>query len=100
MTDQPLALPRYAPCAGASRTAPMSLRKPTRGLDVRADPAPMRWAAIGIAVAFLALFIVVPLVNVFAQAFSRGLRSEEHTSELQSLRHLVCRLLLENKKIQ
>src|SRR5205814_10113747 len=28
----------------------------------------------------------------------RGWRSEEHTSELQSLRHLVCRLLLEKKK--
>src|SRR5258705_10117221 len=28
----------------------------------------------------------------------RLLRSEEHTSELQSLRHLVCRLLLEKKK--
>src|SRR5262245_64287479 len=27
-------------------------------------------------------------------------RSEEHTSELQSLRHLVCRLLLEKKKRQ
>src|SRR5262245_63790765 len=27
-----------------------------------------------------------------------GHRSEEHTSELQSLRHLVCRLLLEKKK--
>src|SRR5258705_8313366 len=27
-------------------------------------------------------------------------RSEEHTSELQSLRHLVCRLLLEKKKSQ
>src|SRR5471030_643149 len=27
-------------------------------------------------------------------------RSEEHTSELQSLRHLVCRLLLEKKKDQ
>src|SRR5258705_7139155 len=27
-------------------------------------------------------------------------RSEEHTSELQSLRHLVCRLLLEKKNIQ
>src|ERR1035438_10560146 len=26
------------------------------------------------------------------------LRSEEHTSELQSLRHLVCRLLLEKNK--
>src|SRR5262245_62406038 len=29
--------------------------------------------------------------------FANG-RSEEHTSELQSLRHLVCRLLLEKKK--
>src|SRR5436853_5003268 len=28
----------------------------------------------------------------------RERRSEEHTSELQSLRHLVCRLLLEKKK--
>src|SRR5258705_6899131 len=27
-----------------------------------------------------------------------AVRSEEHTSELQSLRHLVCRLLLEKKK--
>src|SRR3989442_9675663 len=27
-------------------------------------------------------------------------RSEEHTSELQSRPHLVCRLLLEKKKIQ
>src|SRR5690625_6742288 len=26
-------------------------------------------------------------------------RSEEHTSELQSRGHIVCRLLLENKKI-
>src|SRR5436853_4743743 len=29
---------------------------------------------------------------------SESFRSEEHTSELQSLRHLVCRLLLEKKK--
>src|SRR5437899_7872028 len=28
----------------------------------------------------------------------RVVRSEEHTSELQSLRHLVCRLLLAKKK--
>src|SRR2546429_1853740 len=28
----------------------------------------------------------------------RGARSEEHTSELQSRLHLVCRLLLEKKK--
>src|SRR2546423_9075939 len=31
-------------------------------------------------------------------ALSRWLRSEEHTSELQSLAYLVCRLLLEKKK--
>src|SRR2546425_8765588 len=29
---------------------------------------------------------------------NRPLRSEEHTSELQSLAYLVCRLLLEKKK--
>src|SRR2546422_6752949 len=29
-----------------------------------------------------------------------GVRSEEHTSELQSRLHLVCRLLLAKKKIQ
>src|SRR2546422_1766675 len=29
---------------------------------------------------------------------ARGFRSEEHTSELQSRLHLVCRLLLEKKK--
>src|SRR5687767_15250584 len=30
--------------------------------------------------------------------WDRGFRSEEHTSELQSLAYLVCRLLLEKKK--
>src|SRR3954449_11895336 len=31
-------------------------------------------------------------------AFDDGIRSEEHTSELQSHSHLVCRLLLEKKQ--
>src|SRR3989442_10511206 len=35
------------------------------------------------------------------QTIRRGpTRSEEHTSELQSRPHLVCRLLLEKKKLQ
>src|SRR5258705_8143957 len=34
----------------------------------------------------------------FIVCAKRRPRSEEHTSELQSLRHLVCRLLLEKKK--
>src|SRR5437899_6197696 len=36
-------------------------------------------------------------VKVDIQILVECLRSEEHTSELQSLRHLVCRLLLEKK---
>src|SRR3712207_8400694 len=32
-------------------------------------------------------------------AFNRDVRSEEHTSELQSRQYLVCRLLLEKKTI-
>src|SRR5437899_4930176 len=38
------------------------------------------------------------LYSVFGIVTGIEIRSEEHTSELQSLRHLVCRLLLEKKK--
>src|ERR1039458_2832893 len=42
-----------------------------------------------------------PLINcVEDRLVKKAPRSEEHTSELQSLRHLVCRLLLEKKKNQ
>src|SRR5205823_7241100 len=36
-----------------------------------------------------------PLVETFAMLLAVTSRSEEHTSELQSLAYLVCRLLLE-----
>src|SRR2546422_4195518 len=36
--------------------------------------------------------------DVTQQVFLKLMRSEEHTSELQSRLHLVCRLLLEKKK--
>src|ERR1035438_10899933 len=39
-----------------------------------------------------------PRTNLHAKVPLHALRSEEHTSELQSLRHLVCRLLLEKNK--
>src|SRR5437870_7677678 len=42
------------------------------------------------------LVSTTPLPTVVATTSGR---SEEHTSELQSRGHLVCRLLLENKKI-
>src|SRR5262245_63758409 len=37
-------------------------------------------------------------ISALQTEYSLWTRSEEHTSELQSLRHLVCRLLLEKKK--
>src|ERR1035438_10722406 len=43
--------------------------------------------------------ITTGVINVPSVGTS-GQRSEEHTSELQSLRHLVCRLLLEKKETE
>src|SRR5262245_66585555 len=40
----------------------------------------------------------LPGLEGAARVLEAWQRSEEHTSELQSLRHLVCRLLLEKKK--
>src|SRR3989449_6786862 len=63
---------------------------------------------LGLAVAFLTgLLTVAAFLSYIKQhtfkpfAYYRivlGIRSEEHTSELQSRLHLVCRLLLEKKK--
>src|SRR3712207_8045932 len=39
------------------------------------------------------------LIVMDARGGRKSLRSEEHTSELQSRQYLVCRLLLEKKKI-
>src|SRR2546422_7318945 len=48
-----------------------------------------------------AIWLMVPaaVVDATISQIARG-RSEEHTSELQSRLHLVCRLLLEKKKKQ
>src|SRR3989442_10333045 len=51
-------------------------------------PAASRWGGRGLASVRLA----------FLPAQHELMRSEEHTSELQSRPHLVCRLLLEKKK--
>src|ERR1035441_280295 len=57
------------PCPAVAGVEPMASTRPR-------DP-PLQWA-----------------LDVLIDS---GLRSEEHTSELQSLRHLACRLLLEKK---
>src|SRR3712207_8559235 len=45
------------------------------------------------------LEIIRQAANDHLARSTRGQRSEEHTSELQSRQYLVCRLLLEKKKI-
>jgi sulfate transport system permease protein len=42
-------------------------------LDVRSDPAWLRRSLIAVALLFLTVFILIPLANVFTQAFSKGL---------------------------
>src|SRR5439155_21065196 len=44
------------------------------------------------------LCLLVPLLVFIPGGLNTSSRSEEHTSELQSRGHLVCRLLLEKKK--
>src|SRR5690554_7302463 len=45
----------------------------------------------------LVYFLSITFLGLFLSTMALG-RSEEHTSELQSRPHLVCRLLLEKKK--
>src|SRR5262245_63835793 len=54
-----------------------------------------RLAGLAILIGASATALMALLAQPIAVFFRR---SEEHTSELQSLRHLVCRLLLEKKK--
>src|ERR1041384_8454666 len=48
----------------------------------------------------LVLLLLAPPLAAQARGPAAQVRSEEHTSELQSLAYLVCRLLLEKKKTQ
>src|SRR2546422_6255094 len=59
------------------------------------------WCTVGTVGALRIAIVVSPLPTshaVFPTSLCETDRSEEHTSELQSRLHLVCRLLLEKKK--
>src|SRR5262245_40046619 len=92
-------------CAGHTRFTHAQLDPMAIFADIRKYPGFLRNPAVQQGVFNVVLFL--PLGAYLRLYFQRrgiptviltGLaRSEEHTSELQSLRHLVCRLLLEKK---
>src|SRR5436309_15166888 len=94
-------------CASKSRCLPsllsmlffLLIRRPPRStlfpyttLFRSGKGAPMRAAAL------LAFAIGAVVLGEYLAGAGQILRSEEHTSELQSRENLVCRLLLEKKK--
>ena len=45
---------------------------PTASRRLLTEPAPLRWTLIGLVLAFLAVFLILPLVLVFSEALSKG----------------------------
>src|SRR5258708_11248577 len=76
-----------------SRSAGRTVRRPERTLAVADHNVPTEGQAKGVAA------VEDAEARLQLQTLERNVeRSEEHTSELQSPDHLVCRLLLEKKK--
>src|SRR5262249_21123645 len=61
-------LPQSLPMAYRAENARLSALR----ADPRTEPRAVRIVIIGLAVTFLSVFVVLPLVVVFAQAFSKG----------------------------
>src|ERR1039458_8745774 len=77
-----------------NRPCPTDLRPPTTGCGCMADPAPTGICPAVTPSWCRAICLPTKPARHDAAVLSQCHRSEEHTSELQSLRHLVCRLLL------
>src|ERR1035441_2051960 len=83
--------PRSLRCSGGVVRLGLGHRRP-------ANLGPMPRRCPGLAQHFgRELYRAMASEPEYKHAVGNSHRSEEHTSELQSLRHLVCRLLLEKK---
>src|SRR5262245_62486520 len=81
------------------RRPPRSTLFPTRrSSDLCSAVSTRRCATPSVAPVAIRMNQKMATAAAIPRAASTAARSEEHTSELQSLRHLVCRLLLEKKK--
>src|SRR5258705_4375048 len=81
-TTAPCQMPSLSSSRGANAPRRQSLKEPTTSTERAPGKCPTNCA--------------MPSSAPGVTGGPNG-RSEEHTSELQSLRHLVCRLLLEKK---
>src|SRR5205814_1190260 len=103
--------PSKTVCHSLARIVPISVAlgvgdvclvaKPVRATRCLANESPASERSVPIAPGSrdrYPLRLARPKVHHASAGVSIQRRSEEHTSELQSLRHLVCRLLLEKKK--
>src|SRR5438045_6110044 len=70
----------------------------THGYAIMKDVEQLTGGAVRLSTGTLYGIIKRLLNDGLIREAASAARSEEHTSELQSLRHLVCRLLLEKKK--
>src|SRR5215510_15849150 len=88
--ESPLRPPGWAMVWAPSAKSRTSLSSPAISprSPIRRKEVSRRWAAQ----------VSVTSAMASSPSSSRHARSEEHTSELQSRGHLVCRLLLEKKK--
>src|SRR5207253_8736635 len=68
-----LPLSEYAPHDDALIATAHARPRPRSRVDTRDDPVWVRGTVITLAIAFLGLFIVLPLINVFAQALVKGI---------------------------
>src|SRR5690606_41185177 len=69
------------------------------GYPKSADNALMNKPMVLLMLVLLVLYVTMVYGPIAAWLVELFPRSEEHTSELQSREHLVCRLLLEKKKL-
>src|SRR6266436_8665068 len=87
-----------APAGRSDFAAGSELRVPMQRLNSAMRRKSAVDSAIDLGIALESIFLRDTTDDRSELTFKLRVRSEEHTSELQSRLHLVCRLLLEKKK--
>src|SRR3712207_7148367 len=88
----------YTTLFRSSRELGVDMRYKARGMDIERECMILQARQAPVARDLRLLYTAQSVANHLVR--SGTLRSEEHTSELQSRQYLVCRLLLEKKKIK